>query len=77
MEGPVDAGTTYFTAGGDSLTAVHLVGQLRDDLGLDVPITLFLEDLPLPEMALAIIAAATPDTGEDSLSALLDELEAE
>ena len=76
LDGPTDPDTTYFAAGGDSLTAVHLVGRLRDDLDLEVPITLFLEDLTLPEMARRIIDTGWPDTGEDSLDALLAEIEA-
>lgn len=65
---------TYFAAGGDSLTAVHLVGCLRDDFDLDVPITLFLEQLTLHEMARRIVATGE---GDDSLDALLSEFEAE
>ncbi|MFF2013565.1 beta-ketoacyl synthase N-terminal-like domain-containing protein [Streptomyces sp. NPDC058195] len=75
--GPADADDpemTYFAAGGDSLTAVHLVGCLRDDFGLDVPITLFLEQLTLHEMARQIIATGE---GDNSLDALLSEFEAE
>ncbi len=70
-----DPRMTYFAAGGDSLTAVHLVGVLRDDHGLDVPITLFLEQLTLHEMAHRI--AHLPDGGEDSLDALMAAMEAE
>ncbi|MGA4851325.1 beta-ketoacyl synthase N-terminal-like domain-containing protein [Streptomyces sp. G5(2025)] len=81
--------TTYFAAGGDSLTAVHLVGRLRDDFGIDVPITLFLEELPLQELASSIVESKKPKgpaAGEDaggsensvtSLEALLAEFESE
>ncbi|MEV0786648.1 beta-ketoacyl synthase N-terminal-like domain-containing protein [Streptomyces sp. NPDC050423] len=69
-----DPEMTYFAAGGDSLTAVHLVGCLRDDFDLDVPITLFLEQLTLHEMARQIIAVRD---GDDCLDALLAEFEAE
>ncbi|MGN5637882.1 phosphopantetheine-binding protein, partial [Streptomyces sp. AC154] len=69
-----DPEMTYFAAGGDSLTAVHLVGCLRDEYGLDVPITLFLEQLTLHEMARRIMAVRD---GDDSLDALLAEFEAE
>ncbi|AZM55527.1 hypothetical protein DMA15_25565 [Streptomyces sp. WAC 01529] len=69
--------TTYFEAGGDSLTAVHLVGRLRDDFGIDVPITLFLEELTLQELAVRIVESKEPDAAEDSLDALLAEFEAE
>lgn len=65
---------TYFAAGGDSLTAVHLVGCLRDDFDLDVPITLFLEQLTLHEMARRIVATGE---GDESLDALLAEFESE
>ncbi|WP_051820224.1 type I polyketide synthase [Streptomyces sp. NRRL S-920] len=74
---PIAPETTYFSAGGDSLTAVHLVGRLRDDLGIDVPITLFLEELTLQELAVRIVEAKEPDAAEDSLDALLAEFEAE
>ncbi|WP_329593913.1 phosphopantetheine-binding protein [Streptomyces sp. NBC_01362] len=74
LEDADDPEMTYFAAGGDSLTAVHLVGCLRDDFDLDVPITLFLEQLTLHEMARRIVAA---QDGDDSLDALLSEFEAE
>ncbi|MEU5577168.1 beta-ketoacyl synthase N-terminal-like domain-containing protein [Streptomyces huasconensis] len=76
-ETAVTPGTTYFSAGGDSLTAVHLVGRLRDDFGIDVPITLFLEELPLQELASHIAGLKEPGAAEDSLDALLSEFEAE
>ena len=69
-----DPDMTYFAAGGDSLTAVHLVGTLRDEFDLDVPLTLFLEQLTLHEMARQIVAGRDSD---DSLDALLSEFEAE
>lgn len=69
-----DPEMTYFAAGGDSLTAVHLVGCLRDDFDLDVPITLFLEQLTLHEMARRIVATGE---GDESLDALLAEFESE
>ncbi|MFF1448606.1 beta-ketoacyl synthase N-terminal-like domain-containing protein [Streptomyces sp. NPDC058274] len=72
-----DPELTYFAAGGDSLTAVHLVGCLRDDFDIDVPITLFLEQLTLHEMARQIIAVKEAGGSEDSLDALLAEFEAE
>ncbi|MFJ2645520.1 beta-ketoacyl synthase N-terminal-like domain-containing protein [Streptomyces sp. NPDC087420] len=74
LEDADDPEMTYFAAGGDSLTAVHLVGCLRDDFDIDVPITLFLEQLTLHEMARRIAAARG---GDDSLDALLSEFEAE
>ncbi|WP_369218043.1 acyl carrier protein, partial [Streptomyces flavofungini] len=77
LEDPVDPATTYFAAGGDSLTAVHLVGRLRDEFGLDVPITVFLEELPLQELAAHIVGTKEQDAAEDSLDALLAEFEAE
>ncbi|MCF3135097.1 beta-ketoacyl synthase N-terminal-like domain-containing protein [Streptomyces olivochromogenes] len=70
-----DLDLTYFEAGGDSLTAVHLISQLHDETGVDVPVTLFLEELTLREMAARIASTLTDD--KDSLQALLDEVEAE
>ncbi|GAA3146650.1 hypothetical protein GCM10010521_37250 [Streptomyces rameus] len=67
-----DLSMTYFAAGGDSLAAVHLVGCLRDDFGIDVPLTLFLEELTLEELARRIVEAREPD---DALDALLSEFE--
>jgi acyl transferase domain-containing protein/acyl carrier protein len=67
-----DLSMTYFAAGGDSLAAVHLVGCLRDDFGIDVPLTLFLEELTLDELARRIVEAREPD---DALDALLSEFE--
>jgi acyl transferase domain-containing protein/acyl carrier protein len=72
LSGDDELGLTYFAAGGDSLAAVHLVGCLRDDLGIDVPLTLFLEELTLDELARRIIEARQPD---DELDALLSEFE--
>ncbi|MGV9879882.1 beta-ketoacyl synthase N-terminal-like domain-containing protein [Streptomyces sp. NPDC003006] len=75
--GAITPEMTYFAAGGDSLTAVHLVGRLRDDFDIDVPITLFLEELTLQELAARIVEAKEPDAADDSLDALLAEFEAE
>ncbi|WP_406475050.1 beta-ketoacyl synthase N-terminal-like domain-containing protein [Streptomyces sp. NBC_01615] len=77
LDSPDDPEMTYFAAGGDSLTAVHLVGCLRDDFGIDVPITLFLEQLTLHEMARQIVAVKASGNAEDSLDALLAEFEGE
>ncbi|MGW7363011.1 beta-ketoacyl synthase N-terminal-like domain-containing protein [Streptomyces sp. NPDC054841] len=76
---PGDLDATYFAVGGDSLTAVHLVGRLGDEFGLDVPIELFLEQLTLSEMVDRIVADRATAGSEDpgSLEALLDEFEAE
>ncbi|MFI6107830.1 beta-ketoacyl synthase N-terminal-like domain-containing protein [Streptomyces sp. NPDC051310] len=65
---------TYFEAGGDSLTAVHLVGRMRDEFGVDVPIDLFLEQLTLGAMVERIVALRA---GDGELGALLDAFEAE
>lgn len=72
LENADDLGMTYFAAGGDSLAAVHLVGCLRDDFGIDVPLTLFLEELTLDELVRRIVDAGEPD---ESLDALLSEFE--
>ncbi|HZB29068.1 MAG TPA: beta-ketoacyl synthase N-terminal-like domain-containing protein [Streptosporangiaceae bacterium] len=61
---------TYFAAGGDSLTAVHLVGELRDKFGLDVSVKLFLEELPVRD----IIATVLAPREDPLLESLLDEI---
>ncbi|MBF8192946.1 hypothetical protein ITP53_46180 [Nonomuraea sp. K274] len=66
-----DLGKTYFTAGGDSLTAVFLVTELRDRFGLDAPIELFLGEQPLDRLIAQVLRG--PD--DDLLGDLLDELE--
>ena len=51
--GLADAGDLhrgYLEAGGDSLTAVHVIGRLRDEFDIDVPVTLLLEPIPLREV---------------------------
>ncbi len=68
---------TYFEVGGDSLTAVHLVGRIGDEFGVDVPFDLFLGQLTLAEMAARISSSAAPDAEGDSLASLLDEFESE
>lgn len=73
LEGPTDLDLTYTAAGGDSLAAVHLVGRIRDDHGIDVPIGLFLEELTLRELIARIETAAA----DNPLDLLLDELESE
>lgn len=72
-----DLAQTYFEAGGDSLTAVHLAGRLRDELGIDVPIQLFLEPITLREMASRICETKRNGDGDGALEALLSEFEAE
>ena len=72
---PDDLTSSYLDAGGESLTAVHLIGRLRDEFGLEVPIALLLEPIPLRTLAERI---ATEDAAAQGLFAdLLDELEAE
>ncbi|WP_084958026.1 beta-ketoacyl synthase N-terminal-like domain-containing protein [Thermoactinospora rubra] len=62
---------SYLAVGGDSLTAVFLVGRLREEFDLDVPVTLFLEELPLRELARRV---AVPEEDADSDAALLESL---
>lgn len=71
MSDEADLDRTYFAAGGDSLTAVHIIGELRDTFGLDVPIKLFLEEVPVRDIIAAVLAP--PD--ETLLESLLDDLE--
>nr|SBO94926.1 Malonyl CoA-acyl carrier protein transacylase [Nonomuraea gerenzanensis] len=71
LTGEQDLDRTYFAAGGDSLTAVFLVSELRDRFALDVPIDLFLTEHPLREL----ISRAVHGEEEDLLADLLDELE--
>jgi acyl transferase domain-containing protein len=71
LGGREDLDLTYFAVGGDSLTAVHLVSRIRDEHGIDVPITHFLEELPLREL----IARITAGAADDPLSSLLDQFE--
>ncbi|MEU6575123.1 beta-ketoacyl synthase N-terminal-like domain-containing protein [Streptomyces sp. NPDC046805] len=73
LDGPDDLARTYFACGGDSLTAVHLVGQISDGRGLNVPLTLFLDDVPLREL----IDRIAEDSTADPLDSFLDEIEAE
>ncbi|MEV0231422.1 beta-ketoacyl synthase N-terminal-like domain-containing protein [Nonomuraea sp. NPDC050786] len=71
LSAPSDLDRTYFAVGGDSLTAVFLVSELRDRFGLDIPIETFLREHPLNE----IIARALNPEDDDPLGDLLDELE--
>lgn len=68
---PDDLARTYFAVGGDSLTAVFLVSELRDRFALDVPIELFLTELPLRDL----VERAVRGEEDDLLGDLLDELE--
>lgn len=78
LTGAADLGQTYFEAGGDSLTAVHLAGRLRDDLGIDVPIQLFLEPITLKDMTHRIVDLKQNGAADGgALDALLSEFEAE
>ncbi|ASW55344.1 beta-ketoacyl synthase N-terminal-like domain-containing protein [Plantactinospora sp. KBS50] len=74
LGGPGDLDQTYFAAGGDSLTAVHLIGRLRDELGIEARIELFLEPISVRELAARLAAGGDGDDG-GLLAALLDELE--
>ncbi|MEV4112478.1 beta-ketoacyl synthase N-terminal-like domain-containing protein [Nonomuraea sp. NPDC049695] len=71
LSAPSDLDRTYFAVGGDSLTAVFLVSELRDRFGLDLPIETFLREHTLNE----IIARALNPEDDDPLGDLLDELE--
>ncbi|WP_406197268.1 phosphopantetheine-binding protein [Streptomyces sp. NBC_01017] len=77
LNGAADLEQTYFEAGGDSLTAVHLAGRLRDELGIDVPIQLFLEPITLKDMTNRIVEMKQNGDTDGALDALLSEFEAE
>ncbi|GHG97186.1 beta-ketoacyl synthase N-terminal-like domain-containing protein [Streptomyces lanatus] len=77
LSGAADLERTYFEAGGDSLTAVHLAGRLRDELDIDVPIQLFLEPITLKDMTNRIVETKQNGEGDGALDALLTEFEAE
>lgn len=77
LDGPAGLEKTYFEAGGDSLTAVHLAGRLRDELDIDVPIQLFLEPITLKEMTIRIVEIKEGGGTDGALDALLAEFEAE
>lgn len=77
LDGPAGLEKTYFEAGGDSLTAVHLAGRLRDELDIDVPIQLFLEPITLKEMTIRIVEIKEGGEADGALDALLAEFEAE
>lgn len=70
-----DLDLTFFGAGGDSLAAIHLVDRLEQELGLDVPLERFLNQLTLRELVQAILAPTAPHTEDDLLAALLTEIE--
>lgn len=71
---PDDRRLSYLAAGGESLTAVHLVGRLREEFGLEAPLALLLEPIPLSELAERLVAEG--GAAGDLLAALLDEFEA-
>ncbi|TXS53495.1 hypothetical protein EAO75_04770 [Streptomyces sp. uw30] len=77
LDGRAGLERTYFEAGGDSLTAVHLAGRLRDELGIDVPIQLFLEPITLKDMTTRIVETKEHGEADGALDALLSEFEAE
>jgi acyl transferase domain-containing protein/acyl carrier protein len=72
LRGPEDLDKSYAAAGGDSLAAVTLAGRIRDDLGVDVPVEVFLEPSSLRGLVSRIAAIA----GDGLLASLLDEAEA-
>jgi acyl transferase domain-containing protein len=75
LESPDDLAKTYTNVGGDSLTAVHLTGRLRDELRVDLPIEVFLSAISLRELAVQITAVAHGN-GDTLLGTLLDDLDA-
>ncbi|MGW4168075.1 beta-ketoacyl synthase N-terminal-like domain-containing protein [Streptomyces chartreusis] len=77
LDGLAGLEKTYFEAGGDSLTAVHLAGRLRDERDIDVPIQLFLEPITLKEMTIRIVEIKEGGGTDGALDALLAEFEAE
>ncbi|KUM70823.1 polyketide synthase [Streptomyces curacoi] len=77
LDGAAGLAQTYFEAGGDSLTAVHLAGRLRDEVGIDVPIQLFLEPVTLKDMTTRIVGMKQSGDADGALDALLSEFEAE
>jgi 3-oxoacyl-[acyl-carrier-protein] synthase II len=78
LKEPDEMELTFFGAGGDSLAAIHLVDRLQDQFGVEIPLELFLDQLPLRELAASIAATCNGAGAEDSLlGALLDEIDVE
>jgi acyl transferase domain-containing protein/acyl carrier protein len=77
LSGPEDLDLTYFAAGGDSLSAVHIVGRLRDELGIEIPVVMLLEPVPLRELAVRIGETRNGPDGDDLLESILGEIESE
>jgi 3-oxoacyl-[acyl-carrier-protein] synthase II len=76
LTSPDDLGRSYFAAGGDSLTAVHLIGRLRDDFGVDVPVELLFEEITLAELAGRITTVAAGGEADGGLlESFLDEMD--
>ena len=73
-----DLSRSYFAAGGDSLTAVHLIGRIRDEYRVDIPVGLFFEEITLAELARRITGVrAARDADSTLLEQFLDEAEAQ
>jgi 3-oxoacyl-[acyl-carrier-protein] synthase II len=78
LNSPDEMELTFFGAGGDSLAAIHLLDRLQDRFGVEVPLELFLGQLPLRELAASIAVSYAGSGPQDNLlGALLDEIEGE
>jgi acyl transferase domain-containing protein len=74
---PADLELSYLGAGGESLTAIHVIGRLRSDFGYETPVALLLEPIPLRSLAERIVEEGAAASDDGLLASLLDEFEAE
>ncbi|MGY5035584.1 type I polyketide synthase [Streptomyces sp. 900116325] len=68
-------GSSFLELGGDSLGAVHLANRIQEEVGIDVPIGLLVEDHSVDELiALLAEIAENPDS-DARIGDLLEEIE--
>src|SRR5215472_2723991 len=47
-------GANFFDVGGDSLMVMDVIGRVREELGVDLPLMAFFEDPTIPHLAIVI-----------------------
>jgi acyl carrier protein len=72
---PIGRDESFFTLGGNSLTAIRLIARLRDLFHVELPVARFFDAQTVERLAGALLRCQIEEQGDEAVEALLDEIE--